>query len=342
MNDAPRFLIVRLSAIGDVVHGMPVACALRDTFPNAYIGWIVESVAAPLLEGHKALDTVIVVPRGWLKSPGSVLQARRRLIADHYEVSIDLQGLTKSAFAAWLSGAKNRIGFSPPDGREISPWLNTDCYHASADHIVDKNLELLSTYGVNNDKARFELPVSGDAAAKVDGWIGDTGMKDTYGVVNPGAGWPSKRWPPSRYAEVCEALHGRSGMKFVVTWAGTEERVMAESIVKLATDAAGLAPATDLRELAALLRRAAVFIGSDTGPLHIAAALGTPCIGLYGPMPAERNGPFGAHCVVVQKMRIDGSARDRRRAGPESMDAIEVNDVLDAFEKLTAENRIPC
>ncbi len=121
---SPRILLVRLSAIGDVVHGLPVLCALRDALPRAFMAWVVEGRTAELLRGHRALDELIALPRGWLKSPREVLALRRRLRALRFDTTIDLQGLTKSAVAAWLSGAVRRIGFDGRDGRELSRWLN--------------------------------------------------------------------------------------------------------------------------------------------------------------------------------------------------------------------------
>lgn len=139
----PRFLIVRMSAIGDVIHGLPVLTSLRAAWPQAFIAWVVEGRAAELLAGHAALDIVVSIKRGWLKHPASVLDLRRRLRTLDVDIAIDLQGLTKSAVAARLSGARQRIGFAGPDGREISPWLNNSRVLPTATHVIDRNLELL-------------------------------------------------------------------------------------------------------------------------------------------------------------------------------------------------------
>src|SRR3989304_3508806 len=120
---SPRILIVRLSAIGDVIHGVPVLCALRAALPDAYLGWVVEGHMGNLVDGHPALDTLIRVPRAWLLAPREIWQAHRRLRQLKFDVAIDLQCLTKSAVAAWLSGAPRRIGKSGPDGRELGPWV---------------------------------------------------------------------------------------------------------------------------------------------------------------------------------------------------------------------------
>ena len=158
MSHAPRILISRLSAIGDVIHSIPVLCALRDAFPQAFIGWVVEGRNGELLRGHRALDELIVVPRGWLKSPKEVLSLRRRLKALNFDTAIDVQGLTKSAFTSWLSGAKRRIGFEKPAGRELSSWFNRERVAPLKTHIIDRNLELLGPLGIHRPNVRFDLP----------------------------------------------------------------------------------------------------------------------------------------------------------------------------------------
>ena len=140
---SPRLLIVRLSAIGDVVHGLPVLCALRAQFPAGFLAWVVEGRAGDLLEGHRALDELIRLPRGWLKSPRAIWDLRRRLRGLRLDAAIDLQGLSRSAIAAWLSGAPRRIGFARPQGREISPWLSTVRVRTSGPHVIEHNLQLL-------------------------------------------------------------------------------------------------------------------------------------------------------------------------------------------------------
>ena len=336
MIDNPniRILIVRLSAIGDAVHGMPVLCALRDRFPKARLSWVVESRAAALLRGHAALDDLIELPRGWLRSPREVLSLRRQFRQIGPEVAIDLQGLTKSAVAAWLSGAKRRIGFADEKGRELSRWLNNELVDAPAAHVIDANLQLLAPLGISSPEARFDVPESAEDAATVEAIIAEAAVGPCFAVINPGAGWPSKLWPPERFAAAAKYLGRERGVQSLVVWAGGEERTWAETIVEGSGGGAQMAPATSLTELAALCRRAALFIGSDTGPLHIAAAVGTPCVGLYGPMPAERNGPYGPAHIAIQKQTFEGTSRERRSAPSSLMEAIEVEDVCRACDEI--------
>jgi lipopolysaccharide heptosyltransferase I len=316
-----RILIVRLSAVGDVVHGVPVLNALRAAFPQAFLAWVVEQRAASLLRGHKSLDELIVVPRGWLKSPAAVWRLRRRLRSMRFDLTIDLQGLTKSAVAAWLSGAPRRIGFGGANGRELSPWLNNQRVVSTARHVIDCNLELLRPLGIESPEVRFDLPESPDDGAAAERIIREAKLEGRFAVINPGAGWPSKLWPPERFAAVARHLGGR-GVPTVVVWGGQQERDWAAGIVAGSDGYGRLAPATSLTELAALARRACLFIASDTGPLHIAAAVGTPSIGLYGPMSGQRNGPYGSKHVILQPRQFEGTSRQRRHAPAELMAAI--------------------
>jgi heptosyltransferase-1 len=332
---APRILISRLSAIGDVIHAVPVMCALRDAMPDAHITWVVEGRNGALLQGHSALDELICVRRGWLKSPSAVLNLRRQLRARQFDIAIDVQGLTKSAVVSWLSGARKRIGFAGVDGREFSPLLNNVRVTPKAKHVVERNLELLRPLGIERPSVRFDLPETVGDMAMATGLIASRGWKTGFVVLNPGAGWKSKLWPRDRFAAVARHLGKRHGLPSLVVWAPGEERAWAEEIVAQSASHAHLAPSTTLTELAAICRRAALFIGSDTGPLHIAAAVGTPCIGLFGPMPAERNGPYGNPHIAIQEMTLTGGrSRDRRNAGPESMEAITASRVCFACDEL--------
>ena len=348
-----RILISRLSAIGDVIHTLPVLCALRDAMPEAFIAWVVEGRNGELLRGHPALDELIVVKRGWLKSWSAVRALRRQLRALRFDTAIDVQGLTKSAIVSWLSGARTRIGYSGVDGRELSPWLNNARIAPTALHVVDRNLELLTALGIERPVVRFDLPESATDAAMADGWSSHFSGQaaaakpakagtpaDDYAVINPGAGWKSKLWPRDRFAAVARHLGERHGMRSLVVWVPGQEKLWAEEIVTWAAGHATLAPPTTLTELAAICRRAALFISSDTGPLHIAAAVGTPCIGLFGPMPAERNGPYGTNHLAIQEMRLTGRSRDRRNAGPESMEAISVEHVFRACDAMLAKHAL--
>ncbi|MDA1049633.1 MAG: glycosyltransferase family 9 protein [Planctomycetota bacterium] len=330
----PRILISRLSAIGDCVLTTPLLCALRDHFPSAHIAWVTERVSAMVLAGHPALDELIVVPKGWLKSPAEIRQLRSQLRARRFDIAIDPQGLTKSSIVTWLSGAKRRIGFHKPRGREFSRWFNRELVTPTKTHIVDAQLELLKPLGVHNPVVQFALPVIPEVEGKVDAMIHAAHLDCDFVAVNPGAGWDSKLWSAYRYGRVARSLGERHQLPSFVLWSGERERAWAEQIVACSGGRAVLAPPTTLPELAAVLRRARMFVGSDTGPLHIAAAVGTPCVGLFGTTRPEDCGAYGPQHVHLQKRYQDGTSRGRRRANNDAMLEIDVESVVTACQQL--------
>jgi lipopolysaccharide heptosyltransferase I len=331
---APRIVIVRLSAMGDVIQGLPVLCALRDRFSRATIAWVVEEPTAELLRGHQALDQLIEVPRRWLKSARTIANTRRRLRAFQPDIAIDLQGLIKSALAAWLSGARRRIGFGGKDGRELSPWFYTERVRAASPHRVDAYLELLRPLGIDTPEVRFEIPDRRPDRVAAKEAVRQAGCQGGFCLINPGASWPSKRWPPARYALVAQYLGEQWGLPSLVVWAGDQGRRWAEQVVAGSEGHARLAPAMSLIRLASLCRRARLYLGSDSGPLHLAAAVGTPCVGLYGPWPADRHGPYGPGHVTIQKMVCRGSTRRRRHASSKFMEAIDVESTCEACDRV--------
>lgn len=334
----PRILIVRLSAIGDVIHAVPILCALRRSLPHAVITWVVEGHAGDLIEGHSALDRLIRLPRKWLKSPRTVWGLRRQLRGLGCDVAIDIQGLTKSAVAAWLSGAPHRIGFGDVDGRELSPLLNNRLVTPTATHVIDRNLQLLEPLGIVNPAVSFDLPAKPADTSRMAAYLASAELARGFAVINPGAGWPSKQWPAARFGAVARHLAVTHRLASVVVWAGAAEERLAQEVVATAAGHAQAAPPTTLTELAALLRRARLLVASDTGPLHLAVAVGTPAVGLFGPMPHQRNGPYGPPHIAVQEMVLEGGSRARRRASNASMTAISVAKVCAACDAIASAN----
>jgi lipopolysaccharide heptosyltransferase I len=337
----PRILISRLSAIGDCVLTTPLLCALRDHLPTAYIAWVTEKAPAKLLEGHAALDELIVVPKRWLKSATEIRRLRSKLLAGRFDIAIDPQGLTKSSIVSWLSGARRRIGFHKSRGRELSRWFNRELVPPTKPHLVDAQLELLKPLGIHQPAVRFGLPVIPAVEDKVEAVIRAAHLGCDFIAVNPGAGWDSKLWSSYRYGRVARCLGERHQLPSFVLWSGERERAWAEEIVACSGGRAVLAPPTTLPELAAVVRRARMFVGSDTGPLHIAAAGGTPCVGLFGTTRPVDCGAYGPQHIHVQKRFHDGSSRERRRANNDAMLEIDVESVVAACEELLARRTTP-
>ncbi len=338
----PRILIIRLSAIGDVIHGLPTLCALRDALPEAFIGWVVEGRAGDLVEGHPALDELVRVPRRWLKSPREVLRLRRRLRALRFDTTIDLQCLTKSAIAAWLTGARRRIGKAGADGRELSRWFHNELVAAGGNHVIEHYLGLLRPLGIEPPggpggtlDVRFDLPERPDDARTVDAYLRSEGLADgRFALLNPGAGWPSKIWPAERYGQLATHLATRHTLPSVAVWGTPAELPLARSIVAASGGRARLAPPTSMTELAALCRRAALFVGSDTGPMHLAVAVGTPTISLHGPSRAEWCGAYGADNIRLQARFEPPSGNHRHQTDDAAMRAIGVEMAAAACDQI--------
>jgi len=329
MTESPRILIVRLSAIGDVIQTIPIACALRDRFPDAFVAWAVQEEGAKLLEGHTAVDELIVLHRRWLKSAKTVWRLRRRLRALNFELVIEAQGLIKAAILAWLSGARRRIGFGGFWGREMSPWLNTETVDTGDVHAVERNMALLKPFGLDNVPVRFDLPEHPVDRAAAEGIVRHAGITGPFGIINAGAGWQSKQWPAKRFAAVARHL-GDGGLPTFVIGYSDAERMMAREIISGSGGHAQLPARTTLPQLASLMRMSDLFVSCDAGPLHLAAAVGTPCVSLHGPFPAYRHAPYGPQHIPLQQMYLDGTTRQRRLASPKYMEAISVELVCEA------------
>lgn len=333
LSSTANVLIVRLSAIGDCLETLPMACALKERYPRCHITWVVERSAAPLLRGHSAIDDLLELPKGWAKSPTIVWRLRQMLRRRNYEIAFDPQGLSKSAGVAWMAGAKRRVGLASPYGRELSLWLNGVLIRPVNEHVVDRQLEMLQTVGIRWPVTRFDVPVCPDSTQSVAAWLDAPRYRRGFMVINPGATWDSKLWPTERYGEVAAAVGARWNLPSVVVWAGQRERQWAEEIAAGSGGAAKAAPSTTLPELAAVLRRASIYVSSDTGPMHLAAAVGTPCVGLFGPTRPENVGPYGADNIAVQAYYQAGTSRQRRAAPNDAMRAISCEMVLDALSR---------
>ncbi len=327
-----RILITRLSAVGDCILTMPVACALRRRFPDAFLTWVAEPGAAKLLRGHECLDELIVVKKGWLKSPSLVWKLRGQLRRLRPDITVDPQGLTKSSIVAYLSGAKRRIGFAKPRGRELSTWLNNELRQPTKQHLVDCQLELLQSLGVTAPAVRFRVPREVAAIEAMVTYLKAIDQTSDFVVINTGAGWYSRVWPAERYGAVARHLGEKHGLPTIVVWAGPRERAWAHETAELSGGHATLAPPTSLAELAELLRRAKLYIGSDTGPMHLAAAVGTRCVALFGTTRPQDSGPYGSQHVCVQEYYQAGTCRQRRKASNDAMRAIRVETARQACD----------
>ena len=330
---SPRILITRLSHIGDCILTLPMVNAVRKRYPDAFIAWAVESPTQHLLRNNQAIDQIIQIPKSWMSQPAAWMKLRTELRSGNFDVVVDPQGLTKSAMLGWLSGAKRRIGIKGRWGRELSPWLNNALVETHSDHVVDRTLELLSELDIANPQVSFDLNTESASDQKITHWLSNHNL-DSFVVINPGASWHSKRWENDRFGTVANHLYKQHGLRTVITWAGNAEKKMAQDIFRLNSQGSVFALPTTLNELSSLIAQANFFVGCDTGPMHIATAVGTPCVGLYGTTRAQDSGAYGPMNVAVQKWHQSGSCKKRRNADNDAMRDIMASDVNAACDQM--------
>jgi heptosyltransferase-1 len=296
-----KALIVRMSSIGDVVHTLPALSALSSA--GHRVGWLVEPPARSLVVRNPLVGPAVVVPPAKRFHTGLALEAVRRLRAERFDVSLDFQGLWKSAAWAWLSGARRVIGFSADWRREgASQVLVGEAVPMDrrAVHVIDKNLALLAAVGIDAVGHReFPLPPADIEAAVVAAKLRERGL-DRFALLSPGGGWTSKLWPAERFGLLARGLRAH-GLRSLVAW-GPAEEDLAQATVAASDAAAEASWPSSLLEFAELARRAAVVVAADTGPLHLACAVGAPVVGLFGPTDPVRNGPFSADDAVVRRL----------------------------------------
>jgi heptosyltransferase-1 len=333
-----RILLVRLGALGDIVHALPVAAALREHLPHAQIDWLVDVRHAALLDHVPVLDHRISVDS---RSPGSLVAVVRRLRTAGYTASMDLQGLIKSAALARLCGAWRVAGFTRPHLREkaASLFYVQRIEPPAGGHVIDKNLSMLAAFAIDDRARRFPIVVPPSAAsAPIAGRVARDGLRG-YALLNPGAAWPNKRWPAGRFGEVASVLAGRHALLPVVLW-GPGEEAIARRIVETSVGAAVLAPPTTIADLLALARDARLMVSGDTGPLHVAGAVGTPLVAIFGPTDPARNGPWAESDISLSRFG-DCLCHYRRhcRRSRACIEDISAEDVSGAIDRRLAAER---
>lgn len=343
-------LIAKLSAIGDVLHTLPALNAVRRHYPGARITWLIEKAAADLITEHPAVDRVIIAPqKQWLKDlktqrRGRIPREIHRFICNlrdtRYDWVLDFQALLKSGLWILLARADQKIGFGPGmDHMEYSYFvLNRRLPAVSMEiHALKRNLMMVAALGVPTDRVEYRLPILPSHEQSVEKHLSSAGfcLGQPLAAINPAAKWPTKLWLEKRFAELGDALQRVYGLQVVFT-GSIEDRPAIQRIRSVMTrpgiDLSGL---TSLRELAAVYRKASVVISTDTGPMHLAAAVRAPLAALFGPTAPWRTGPYGNGKIRVVRTGISCSPCFKRHcAKPGCMSGISVKQVLAAVEKL--------
>ena len=300
-SDVRSILIIKPSSLGDIVHALPTARALRRLWPSASLSWLVKQRWAEVLDGNPDLDHVLAVDL----SIGGWPQTIRALRADRFDLVVDLQGLLRSGVLGWLSGARHRVGFS--NGREGSPWFYTHTTPVPdlSVHAVERYLLLARSLGAATDplsSASFPLPDDPAANTRIAALLATEGIPAgaSFVALNAAARWDTKRWPAESFAHVADRLQQSGAWRVVLIGSHDEEAVGRQVQGHMRTQPIDLVGKTTLKELISLLRRVRVLITNDSGPMHLAAALGTPVVAMFGPTDPIRTGPYGAGHEVLR------------------------------------------
>jgi heptosyltransferase-1 len=333
-----HILIVKLSAIGDVIHALPVASALKEAFPEARLTWVVEKAAYDLVANHGAIDQVILFDKSRCRSltglanylPGFV----KRLKTEHFDLALDLQGLLKSGLIAWLSGARERLVYC--NAREGSDRLSRKvCGPHQSGHIIEQYLDVVRALGGTVARIDFGIRFSDSEAEAAQQLLADHGWRgESYVALIPGANWPNKRWSPKLYGQLTDRLYERGIACLIV--GGPGDRDLADLIHSSATAPLfDLVGQTSLKQLAWILKNARVTVGGDTGPMHLAVAAGAPTVALMGPTDTNRNGPYGeGNLAIVTPRECAGCWRRECERQLDCLAAITVEEVYQAVLSL--------
>ncbi|MDR2366503.1 MAG: glycosyltransferase family 9 protein [Deltaproteobacteria bacterium] len=298
MSDHKRILVIKMSAMGDIIHALPSLAALREIFPESRISWLVEPQFADLLPGPPYVDDLVIFYKNDLKkkSLGDKIkylwQLRKELHAREFDLVIDLQGLMKSALISVLSGCRRRIGYW--ELREGSSLVTKAIKGPNAKgHIIERYLDVIRYLGPTTAQVRYPLPDFTGPREKMAQNLRGLGIEGPLALIFPGASWETKRWPPGKYAALSKKL-AADGLT-VAVGGGPGDSALAQEVIALSrpvglTDLTGK---TGLTDLMALVSLASLALGSDSGPLHMATATGTPTVSLFGPNDGNRTGTYG-------------------------------------------------
>ncbi|MDD4889726.1 MAG: lipopolysaccharide heptosyltransferase I [Phycisphaerae bacterium] len=334
-----RILIIKPSALGDVVHGLPVLHGLRTAYPDAHIAWMIRPAYADVIRGHRELDEIIDFDR---KHFGRMLWSWRSardfclwvgdLARRKFDLVVDLQGLLRTGIFSWFSLARRRIG--PANARECS-WLFYNQRVRSAPgvvHAVDRNYLFAVPLGFDSVPPTFELPIGQPARDSVRARLMDAGLPPgrPFAVLAPGASYESKRWPADRFARVAEHLADR-GITPVLSGAPNEAAIAAQVRQASRAPLVDLVGRTNVKEAMALLENATVVVSNDSGPMHLAAALGRPLVAIFGPTDPARTGPFRRPGSVVRA--VNDTSHNYRHSDTTAICAVTVEMALATLDR---------
>jgi ADP-heptose:LPS heptosyltransferase len=324
----PRFLVVRLGSLGDIVHTFPAVAGLRNSFPRAKIIWLTHLRWVNLVASSGLATEIWPVDS---RDLSSVRQTIAKIRTQRWDAAIDYQGLWKSALLPFLAGVPKRIGFSSETIREFGvPILYTDRVQPSAEHIADQNGELSLRAGAQTAVGPVKLQVSESDRQRVCSDLAAAGIRN-YIVLSPGGGWRSKCWPAERFGELCQKIRGELSMRCAINYGPGEEN-LAAAVKSASGNAEPALYDGELGQLMALLQGAQCIVGGDTGPLHLAIALGTKAVAIFGPTNPVRNGPYPPQPFVLRDPAADTTHKRETETNPSLLE-ISVAQVFDAVKR---------
>jgi len=340
LTDIKKILIIKLRAIGDVVLATAVIRNLRQQFPHSVIDFLVEQEAAPVVANNSDLNRVWVYPRKeiaglpWLHATISNIRFLSNLFAQHYDLVFDLFGNPRSALMTWLTGAQYRVGYRFR-GRK---WAYNVQVESRSDrvHEVEFNLDALRRVGIPICSTDPVFPLAAAEKEKIWNWIESKRWQRSFRVaLNPCGSWPAKRWPLVKFAELGQELIKKYDAHLILLWGPGERKIVQQLSNLINSKSVWVHPPTTLVEQAALLRYSHLFIGNDSGPMHIAAAVGTPTVGIFGPTNAKLQGPYGKGNRAVAKWEIPCLGCNRLVCPlMDCMNYLEVEDVMKVVDEV--------
>ncbi|WP_145090908.1 lipopolysaccharide heptosyltransferase II [Sporomusa sp. KB1] len=334
-----NILIVKLSAIGDVIHALPVAPALKKCFPQARITWVVEKPAYDLLTNNPNIDEIIIFDKAKFKTltgllcnvPGFISELRKR----RFDLALDLQGLFKSAAIAYLSGAPKRLVYC--NAREYSNKVSKQVYGPNREgHVVDRYLDVVRALGCDTGSLQYCINITSAeeemAAAKLK--LAGMDIASKYVVLIPGTNWPNKCWPLPHFAQLANKLY-EANLIPVITGSPNEQHLVQKILEQTNIPPVDISAKTSLKELAYILQNASAVVAGDTGPMHLAVAMETPVVALFGPTDPKRNGPHGkGHIILRPGHSCQNCWKRQCPDGKDCLADIQVGQVFDAVMRL--------
>jgi heptosyltransferase-1 len=344
-----NILMVKLSAIGDVIHTLPALNAIKSHFPDAHITWLVEEDAASLVEGHEALDRVLVSKRKrWMRGLRSssffstiseIYRFIKALRDTHYDMILDFQALLKSGVLIAFARGRRKIGFGKGLEHMEHSYIFLNERIPAVDmeiHALSRGMMFIEALGIPSNTVEYKLPVSSHDYEKVEDLMTTYGLlgAKTLIAINPVAKWETKLWANKKFSQLADMLIHRYDAKIVFTGGPDDCPTIQDIMAAMKGHAVNLAGHTTLKMLAALYEKMVFVVSTDTGPMHMAAAVGTPVVALFGPTAPWRTGPFGTGHQIVRAEPECSPCFKRECKTIDCMEQISVQQVVDAIHKL--------